>query len=173
MLNRSLVVFVLLGFVFACSNGTIDLDNNANNEDSKVSTASFDLDWILGEWIDSTKFKGKIIFIESWGKETEQLFTGEKRSIDKGDTLSPTKLSITKTDGKFYYSYTIKGDQITFVQDSISNNFVSFRNTTNVFPDVLIYRLENDTLNISFSGIKSGMKFGSSFKTIKMNNSIK
>ena len=167
MLNKTIFILFFVSIFITCSDVTNNEHIEDNEKDELVVNDYVDLDWMIGEWIDSVKFKGKIVFVESWVKQSEQFYSGKKYSINNGDTLEPTMMTITKTDNQFYYSYTVDNNQVTFVQDSISSSFVSFRNTTNVFPDNLIYELENDTLMISFSGIKGGLEFGSSFKTIK------
>ena len=123
----------------------------------------------MGNWKDSSLFGGKVTFCENWIKDNTNKFSGEKFQISKGDTSSVTKLTLVKTDGKYYYSYFEKNSQTTFVQDSIAEDYLSFINTKDQFPSNINYQLKGEVLMISFSGMANGIFRSASFNTTKVN----
>lgn len=168
--------FFLIGFLLLTSCGSEAEHNKTKEErEGEVSSegveqgvADYSVDWMEGKWIDTTVFNGRVSFFEAWTKEGTDAFSGKKFQIVKGDSASPTQLSLVKTDGVYYYSYYENEDQTTFMQDSIAHQFISFQNTKDQFPHNLSYFLEGDTLFISFSGMAQGVYRSSGFKTRKV-----
>ena len=169
MLNNFFSLLLLSILLFSCNDDPdfTSGENHSYTETKDEQITSTNLDWIEGNWIDTNVRNGKIVFCENWRKISENSFEGEKFQISLGDSSSPTKLSLTKTDGKYYYSYFDNEDQTTFIQDSLGDGYMSFVNTTENFPTNLSYEWNTKILKISFSGMVNGVYRSASFNTIK------
>ena len=164
---RILFLYVCLVLFVACSETQEPVAQREQDAISQEVKRELNLDWLEGEWRDSTSFGGRIIFVESWRKSRDKSLVGRKHQIANGTPSSPTELRLVETDGKFYYSYWEEENQTTFVQDSVSEGFLSFVNTTDKFPTNLSYSLKDEVLIISFSGLANGVVRSASFVTKK------
>jgi len=164
---RKVFLYVCLVLIVACSETQEPVSEREQATNSQEVKKEVNLDWLEGEWRDSTSFGGRIIFVESWKKSGENSLVGSKHQIANGAPSSPTELRLVETDGIFYYSYWEEENQITFVQDSVSEGFLSFVNTTDKFPTNLSYSLKDEVLTISFSGLANGVFRSASFVTKK------
>ena len=73
MLNKTIFILFFVSIFITCSDVTNNEHIEDNEKDELVVNDYVDLDWMIGEWIDSVKFKGRIVFVESWAKQSEQL----------------------------------------------------------------------------------------------------
>lgn len=157
---------IVIGLLFSCTSGTNT--DTAENQTLNINNQkeTYNLTWIEGNWKDTTVRGGRVTFCENWRKSSENIFEGEKYQIINGDTSSPTQLKLKKTDGKYYYSYFEEENQVTFVQDSLSNTYISFLNSTDKFPTNLAYTMKEEKLHITFSGTTSNGFFRKSGFTL-------
>ena len=163
---KLLLVFIL----FSCGNDNSQKTNKKQIEThTELSDKSYELDWLVGEWQDTTVFGGKVTFCESWKKNNESSFSGEKHQIARGDTSTSTELTLVKTEGTYYYSYSYDNIQTTFVQDSVGKGFINFINTKDEFPTNLSYKWNGETIKIEFSGTAKGAFRTASFHVSKLN----
>lgn len=163
--NTSLLVFLPL--LFHCSQIDPKQDKAQIQVESTEQNKDISLDWLEGEWRDSTSFGGRVIFVENWKKSSDNSLVGSKFQIANGKSSSSTELSLLQTDGMYYYTYTEAGEQTTFVQDSVSEGFLSFVNTTDKFPTNLSYLYKEEVLTISFSGLANGVFRNAAFRAKK------
>jgi|GEM_PF-5081638 hypothetical protein len=163
--NASLFVFLLL--LFHCSQIDPATDKAQILVESALQNTDISLDWLEGEWRDSSSFGGRAIFVENWKESSDNSLVGSKFQIVNGEPSSSTGLSLLQTDGKYYYSYTEAGEQTTFVQDSVSEGFLRFVNTTDKFPTNLSYLYQEEVLTISFSGLANGVFRSAAFRAKK------
>lgn len=164
---KGYLIFVLV-FLLIMGCGSPE-ENIIKEEQVEVLVADFSVDWLEGNWRDSSVFGGSVVYVENWKQIENNKFVGEKFQIARGNPSSLTELGLVKTEGLFYFTYIEEEKQTTFVQDSIGENFLSFVNTTDQFPANLRYQLNNDTLLISFSGLANGIFRSASFATRKTN----
>lgn len=166
MCNKFFLCFICFT-VFACSNSQEGSDNPKETE-----STNFQLDWMEGDWIDSTTmgFK-KVSYGERWSKKESNIYKGVKYSVTNGiEGEDPVLASLIKTDGLFYLTYTVEETQHTFVQDSIHENFLRLTHLQDKFPTTLIYRLQNDTLLITREGLAGGIPRSVTFKALKISS---
>lgn len=163
------VVLLCLGFL-SCNSPSSPIDSTTVSVGTDKEDSQFSLEWIVGNWRDTTLFGGKVTFAENWIKNEGESFSGEKFQISNGNNSSSTELGLVKTEGKYYYSI-IEGEELTtFVQDSVGDQYISFVNTTDKFPTNLSYYLNQGEMSISFSGMANGVYRSSSFRTVKLKN---
>lgn len=167
MLNKKIFFIAFLLAFFSCKNEESTSKTSSRKQTEEVTENITNISWPTGNWIDSTIFGGRVSFCENWEKISEREFNGEKYQIKNGDTSSPTKLTLTRTDGKYYYSYFEENKQVTFVQDSIGKGFLSFVNTLDQFPTNLAYQWDENKVTISFSGYANGVYRSASFNTLR------
>ncbi len=150
-----------------CDSASHEVDSEAEVYQEDLHK-DFSVNWIEGEWRDTTLFNGKVTFAENWIKNNGESFSGQKFQISNGTQSSPTELGLVKTDGVYYYSIIEEERLTTFVQDSLGEQFISFVNTTEEFPSNLSYELQGRVLLISFSGMANGVFRKAAFNAVKI-----
>ena len=163
------IVLLCLGFL-SCNSSSSPIDSPTVSVSTDKEERQFSLDWIVGNWTDTTLFGGKVTFAENWIKNEEGSFSGEKFQISNGNNSSSTELGLVKTEGKYYYSIIEREGLTAFVQDSLGYQYISFVNTTDKFPANLSYHLNQGEMSISFSGMANGVYRRASFRTVKLKN---
>jgi hypothetical protein len=169
MMPTKYIIILLTFFLISCGSLEENVASWDNNVKENLPQKEFSINWLVGQWKDTTVFNGRVSFCENWREDTINSFSGEKYQISKGDTSSRTQLALVKTDGKYFYTYFEEEEQVTFVQDSLGENYISFVNTKDQFPTNLSYNWNRMSMKISFSGIAKGVFRSASFNTIKAN----
>ena len=102
-------------------------------------------------------------------KQKGNIFNGDQYYITRGIKGEPNNVSMVKTDGLYYFTYSIGEEQHTFVQDSINDLYLRLNHLQDKFPTTLIYTLRNDTLLMTREGFASGIFRSVTFKAKKTN----
>jgi hypothetical protein len=143
------------------------------NESRKPEKDVFEkLDWFIGSW------KGEIkesIFIETWEKVNDSLFSGQSYFIEGGDTVSRETISLQLQDTSVFYIPLVEGQNdnkpVYFKLTFSDNTYAVFENPGHDFPQKITYQLRNgDSLIATISGLQEGKRRIISFpmkRTIK------
>ncbi len=163
-MSKKQIFIIILALAYSCKNDTSEV-----NTKDDLSIKEYSLDWMKGNWLDSnTMAFRKVSYGENWVKKDENLYNGGQYYINKGVKGEPNIVSIIKTDGLFYFTYSIGEDQHTFVQDSINDLYLRLNHLQDEFPTTLIYKLKNDALLMTREGFASGVFRSVTFKAKKL-----
>ncbi len=164
----SLVLAVLLA---ACSNKETGESGNGVTTDSTQLTvenkqpehnqAPVNLDWLIGNWRDSTtwSFK-KAQIIEKWTK-SNGVFSGTGIHVKNlTDTTIAERIDIDCTGEPIFFSVDVtgqnNGETIHFELSNYSTDSVRFENMAHDFPQVISYRLiTSDSIHATAAGYTS------------------
>ena len=104
---------------------------------------------------------------EIWEINEQNFLSCKKFTSTNGKESEPTKISLIKTENKYYYSYNFKNEQITYSSDSLAENYIRLICNLDKFPQKIEYIRSKDTLYISLAGMAGGVYRNPIYKTVK------
>lgn len=119
---------------------------------SSCTTRDIFFQQMEGCWCGSSSGEGEVC--ETW-KETSTGFEGKGEWIEDGDRVVTEKLHVLFTDsGDFYIAHPIGAHHSTsFKIEEMSASQLKAVNKLHDFPQVIQYRLSNDTVYIQLEGL--------------------
>jgi len=163
--NFTLYIIGVLLLFTSCKN-TVGKETVPSETD--YSKGSYDISWINGNWIDSTKFGfKKLHYFENWKKISSTNYSCSKFTSKNGIKNEGSEINLVKNNNKFYYSFDYKNEQITYYSDSLSDNYIRLISPIDKFPQTIEYKRIEDTLFISQSGMVGGVFRNPIYKALK------
>ena len=89
---KSILVFILLSFLWACSSTPNQLRNFI---------------WLQGEWV---AHKDKLIVVESWKMQDDSTMLGIGKVVEQGDTTIFEQLQLKQQSDGLYYCINLKNN---------------------------------------------------------------
>ena len=160
-----IIGILFLVFLFSCKNIEVKAPEKSINSTPEIE---YDISWLEGSWIDSTKFEYKNLHYHEIWKIIDTNNLGAIKFTSKNKIPSEnTAITLIKNKKKYYYSYQYNDEQITYYSDSLSKNYIRLICSVDKFPQTIEYNRIKDTLFISLSGMAGGVFRNPIYKTLK------
>ena len=137
----------------------ISCSDSATQKDKQEYTKIAQLDWVLGNWKDSS---ANGVMYERWVKANDSVYTGIGVVLSNGDTVFSEKLAIEQRGEELFYIPTVsdqnEGKAVFFKLAADAGNEFIFENKTHDFPQRIIYkRTASDSLFAVVEGMDKGV----------------
>jgi hypothetical protein len=138
---------------------------NETKEISKTYTQLEKVNWLLGEWGNTTKESD---FTENWIKKSDSTFVGVSYVLVAKDTVFYETVVLEQKKDSLFYTVSVKDQNkekpVSFYLTISSKNELVFENPKHDFPNKITYtQVTRDSLVAEISGIQNGKEAKEAF----------
>jgi hypothetical protein len=128
--------------------------------------------WFIGTWENATN---EMTMKEIWKQETDSSFSADSFIIVQKDTVFYEKVDLIQRNDSLFYIVSVKNQNnekpVSFYLTTTNESELVFENQKHDFPNkITYYKITNDSLVATISGLKDGKMSSETFPMKKINN---